>query len=145
MTQSKQKLLLEFLRYALVGGIAFAVDAGTLALFKQLFFRENCTSLQMAICVAAGFLAGLSVNYLLSSKFVFRSQQQKQYSQKKSSFFIYTAVGVIGLCLTELLMWISGLLIGNDGYWYLLAKCFVAGLVLIWNYVGRKIFVYHGQ
>lgn len=145
MLENKRRILMEFLRYVLVGGISFLVDAGVLALMKQMLFSDHCTAWQMALCVAVGFGAGLLVNYLLSSVFVFCSEDQKKQSKRVSSFLIYMAVGVIGLGITELGMWFGGMVLGNDGLWYMLVKCFMAGIVLVWNYLGRKIFVYHGQ
>lgn len=141
----KKQILLEFLRYAVVGGVSFVVDAGLMTLCKELFFKQDPTAGQMALCVAVGFVAGLLTNYLLSSLFVFRSEEQRDRSRDPKAFFIYAAVGLIGFGLTELGMWIGTGLVGLDGFWYVLVKCFVAGVVLIWNYVGRKIFVYHGR
>lgn len=141
----KKQLIMEFLRYIIVGGVSFLVDAGVLAAVKEVFYRENCTPGQMAICVAAGFVAGLICNYLLSSLFVFRSAEQKESGRNFRAFLIYAVVGLIGFGLTELGMYIGTAIVGSDGLWYLLIKCFVAGIVLIWNYVGRKIFVYHGR
>lgn len=146
MDKTKQKqLTLEFLRYALVGGAAFLVDAGVMALTKELLFKENCTALQMALCVALGFVAGLVANYLLSTWFVFRSEQQKKDGRGLRAMAIYALVGVIGFGLTELGMYIGVSTVGSEGLWYILIKCFVAGVVLVWNYIGRKIFVYHGR
>lgn len=143
--EKKKQLVFEFLRYAVVGGVAFLVDAGVMAATKEWFFKENCTSLQMALCVAFGFVAGLVANYALSSWFVFRSEEQKQDGRNLRAFLIYALVGVIGFCLTELGMYAGVAIVGSDGLWYVLVKCFVAGIVLIWNYIGRKIFVYHGR
>ena len=143
--EKRKQLIYEFLRYVLVGGFSFLVDAGVMALVKELFFRENCTSLQMALCVALGFVAGLAANYLLSSLFVFRTAEQKAQGRNPRAFFIYFLVGLIGFGLTELGMYIGIGIVGSTGLWYLLVKCFVAGVVLIWNYIGRKIFVYHGR
>ena len=58
---------------------------------------------------------------------------------------IYAIVGIIGCALTELLTILGTLVIGDSGVWYLVLTCFVKGVVLIWNYVGRKIFVYRGK
>lgn len=146
MDKEKQKrLLFEFLRYVIVGGVAFVVDAGVMTLVKESFFKEDCTGLQMALCVALGFVAGLIANYLLSSLFVFRTAEQKERSHSVVAFLIYAAVGVVGFALTELGMHVGVGIVGSDGLWYVLVKCFVAGVVLVWNYVGRKIFVYHGR
>lgn len=133
------------MRYVLVGGAAFLVDAGVMALTKELLFKENCTSWQMALCVALGFVAGLIANYLLSTWFVFRSAEQKKEGKGLRALAIYTLVGLIGFGLTELGMFLGVAAVGSDGLWYILIKCFVAGIVLIWNYIGRKIFVYHGR
>lgn len=138
-------LILEFLRYAVVGGISFVADAGAMTLFKELFFKENCTGVQMALCVAIGFVVGLACNYLLSNIFVFKSDEQKKQGRNLKAFILYFLVGLIGFGLTELGMWVGVGIVGADGLWYILIKCFVAGVVLIWNYVGRKIFVYHGK
>lgn len=145
-TEKQKQLIAEFLRYAVVGGISFLADAGTMTVTKTLLFRqEEGFGLGLALCVALGFVAGLIVNYLLSCLFVFRSESQRALGRGWIPFLLYTAVGVIGFLLTELGMYIGVGLIGSDGFRYVLVKCVVAGLVLVWNYVGRKIFVYKGK
>ena len=145
MTDKQKSLIFEFMRYVVVGGVAFLADAGTMALVKELFFKDDCTAWQMALCVAAGFVVGLAVNYLLSNWFVFRSAAQREKGQNVGAFLIYAVVGLIGFGITELLMWLGVMAVGPDGLWYLAIKCVVAGIVLIWNYIGRKIFVYKGE
>lgn len=142
---NKKQTLLEFARYVVVGGISFVADTGLMTLCKELFFKQNCTDGQLALCVALGFVAGLLTNYLLSNLFVFRTAEQQQQGRNLKAFLIYAAVGVVGFALTELGMWVGVSIVGPDGLWYVLVKCFVAGVVLVWNYVGRKIFVYHGR
>ena len=51
-------------------------------------------------------------------------------------------LGIIGLGLTQLLTILGTFIISDSGFLYLVLTCFVKGVVLIWNYVGRKIFVY---
>ena len=99
----------------------------------------------MVISVALGFAAGLVCNFVLSNLFVFTSGEQKEKGQTLTAFLVFVAVGLIGLGLTELLTWLGTLVIPNDGFIYLVLSCFVKGVVLIWNYVGRKIFVYKGK
>ncbi len=137
--EKQKQLLFEFMRYVIVGGVAFVVDAGVMTLTKELAHWH------LAVCVALGFAAGLLANYLLSAIFVFRTAEQKERSHRVVAFLIYATVGVIGLGLTELGMFIGVSIVGSDGFWYVLVKCFVAGVVLVWNYIGRKIFVYHGR
>ena len=146
-TETKnKKLLLEFLRYVIVGGISAVVDMGVN--FIVLFFVLNGTKDDrglVAISVAAGFAVGLAVNFILSNLFVFKEKEQREKGKTLGAFLIYTLVGVIGFGLTEALTILGTLLIGRGGIWYLLLTCFVKGVVLVWNYAGRKIFVYRGN
>lgn len=145
--QNKNKInniIPEFLRYAVVGGIAFLFDIGTLVLFREIIFRSSESEAVMAVSVAAGFVIGLIVNYFLSIALVFKSAEQQKKGKTVKAFVIFLVVGLIGLGLTELGMYIGIKIVGGAGFWYLLVKCFVAGVVLVWNYVGRKIFVFKG-
>ena len=141
-----KKLILEFLRYALVGGISAVIDMGMN--FAMLFYVLGGTKDDkglVALSVAAGFAVGLLVNFILSNVFVFKEKEQREKGKTLSAFLIYALVGVVGFALTELLTIGGTLLIGDGGVWYLILTCFVKGAVLIWNYVGRKIFVYRGK
>ena len=136
---------LEFLRYAAVGGISALVDMGVLYLLTEFVFFGKKDGLALSLSVAGGFLAGLIVNYLLSNIFVFTSKLQREKGKKAGAFFIYALVGIVGFLLTELLMHLGMMIVNHEGLWYILLNCFVKGVVLIWNYVGRKIFVYKGE
>ena len=141
-----KKLIFEFLRYAVVGGISAVIDMGVnfVMLFYVLGGTKDDRGL-VAISVAAGFIVGLLVDFILSNLFVFNKEEQKEKGRTTKAFLIYALVGVIGFGLTELLTLLGTLVIGQGGIWYLLLTCFVKGIVLIWNYVGRKILVYKGQ
>ena len=134
---------MEFLRYAVVGGVSALVDMGVnyAMLFWILGGTKDDTAL-VAISVALGFIVGLAVNFVLSNIFVFRSAEQQKEGKTLKAFLIYVGVGVIGFGLTELLTILGTNIIGDSGFWYLVLTCFVKGIVLVWNYVGRKIFVY---
>ena len=144
--EKNKKTVLEFLRYAVVGGVSAVVDMAVN--YGFLFYLLRGTKddgALVAISVAAGFIVGLLVNFALSNIFVFKSDEQRKRGGGIAAFLIYAAVGVIGFGLTEILTLVGTRFIGGDGVWYLLLTCFVKGIVLIWNYVGRKIFVYRGN
>lgn len=131
----------------MVGGVAFIVDIGVFALFRELVYGGGEAGGALFVSTAAGFLAGLTVNYLLSMAWVFRKEEQQKRGRTKAAFFTFAAVGVVGLGLTELLQWLGELAVGDlfGGYGKYLVKLCVTGLVLIWNYAGRKIFVFKGE
>lgn len=137
--------IFEFIRYIFVGGISALVDMGVLYIMTEFAFDGKKDGIALTLSVAAGFVFGLIVNYLFSQLFVFTSKEQREKGKKASAFFIYAVVGLIGFVLTELLMHIGMLFVSHEGLWYILLNCFVKGVVLIWNYVGRKIFVYRGE
>ncbi len=66
----------EFFRYVIVGGIAFVADFGTLVATRELFLREIPCGIYIATCL--GFIAGLVVNYVLSLRFVFTKEKDKE-------------------------------------------------------------------
>lgn len=150
---SKKALIAEFLRYAIVGGIAFVVDFGVFALFRELIFGGENGTAAITVSTAAGFIAGLAVNYILSMLMVFRTEKQQKQGRNMRAVLIFAIVGVIGLGLTELLQWLGEAKLlestfgkelneAINGLGAYAVKIVVAGIVLIWNYVGRKIFVF---
>lgn len=142
---NKRAITLEFIKYVFVGGLAFLVDSGIMIFFHEIVFRANTSRSALLISVAIGFLAGLVFNFSLSHLFVFRSRRQRELGNNLKGFAIYSVIGLIGLALTEVGMMAGVALVGQVGFRYVLVKCFVAGLVLIWNYAARKIFVYKGE
>lgn len=146
LSGDKKKLIYEFLRYCIVGGISAVVDLAVNNVFLFWIFNKGTEdTVFVVISVALGFVAGLVCNFVLSNLFVFTTGEQKEKGKTLTAFLIFVAVGLIGLGLTELLTWLGTLIIPNSQFIYLILSCFVKGVVLIWNYVGRKIFVYKGN
>ena len=139
-------LIFEILRYCIVGGVAAVVDMG--ANYAMLYFVLGATKddgWQVALSVTVGFIVGLTVNYILSNLFVFNKESQQKKGKTVKAFLIYAAVGVIGYGISVGLTLLGTNFIGDTGFWYLVLTCFVKLVVLIWNYIGRKIFVYRGE
>ncbi len=126
---------IKFFRYCFVGGIAFVVDYGAFALTCLLLGEGNVIT---AVATTIGFICGLIVNFLLSKKFVFT--EDANCNSASGEFLWYTIIGVVGWGLNVLLM-----LVATD--WVLsinryAAKIIVALIVLVYNYVARKIILY---
>lgn len=133
----KTTLLFEFLRYAVVGGIAFLADFGTLVAAQELFLENFAWGVYAATVI--GFIAGLAVNYFLSLAFVFTQAQDKGKGRNLKSFAIFGLIGLFGLLWTELGMFIGIELLNWN---YMIVKILVTGAVLVWNYLGRKIIIF---
>jgi putative flippase GtrA len=135
-------LLLEFFRYVLVGGGAFLIDISVLELTLRYLFHGVAIDTGILLATATGFIAGLICNYIFSCIFVFQKIDEKAKQHKVRAFILFTIIGVIGLGLTELLMVLGIRLIGTDPYIFI--KIFTAGVVLLWNYLARKILIFKG-
>ncbi|MBP2656037.1 MAG: polysaccharide synthesis protein GtrA [Firmicutes bacterium] len=113
-------------RYAGVGAIAFVVDFGVLYTLSELF------AIHYLIAATAGFGCGLVTNYLLCLKWVFNSRSIKS---SYIEFLIFAIIGVIGLIVNDLIIFILTAVVGLN---YLKSKLVAAGLVFFWNYFARK-------
>ena len=122
---------LQFFRYLFVGGIATVVDWGVLMALTELLQLHHLVSAIFA------FVAGLGTNFLLSKLLVFRASEAKTNSLLE--FLGYALIGVIGLGMTELIMFLF-----TDGLrlHYMLSKAIATAVVLVWNYLARKLLLY---
>lgn len=127
----------EFLRYAVVGGIAFLADFGVLVASEELLLKS--ASYGIYVATVLGFMSGLTVNYLLSLNFVFTQAQDKTRGRSVGAFVVFGVVGILGLLWTELGMWIG---VDVLEWNYMIVKIMVAAIVLAWNYGGRKLLVF---
>lgn len=137
MTENLEKLFkeptdnifIQLFRYGFVGGTAFIVDYATLWIFTEYLGLHY----QAGAC--AGFLAGLIVNYLLSISWVFNSPAEKNdVNTRVAEFIMFAIIGIIGLGLNALIMWIATDLID---IFYMVSKLISTGIVFMWNFLGR--------
>ena len=133
-------IMYEFLRYAVVGGIAFLADFGTLVLCEELLFKT--ISLGVYFATAVGFVVGLIINYVLSISFVFIQEKDRGKGRSVGAFLVFGVIGLLGLVWTELGMWVGVEFLRWN---YMLVKIFVTGMVLLWNYLARKLLIFNGK
>ena len=95
------------------------------------------------MAAAFGFSAGLIFNFILSFAFVFKTIDEHAKQNRRRSFIIFLIIGLTGLLITELLMLLGITIFGPN--WYLIVKVFISGIVLMWNYIMRKIFIFKGE
>lgn len=157
MDNKKKTLIKEVLRYLVAGGAAFVLDLLTKTLFHSLILPADMgtfsvfgfvNEVRVTLATGAGFVVGLIVNYLISIFFVFTTESQKKRGKSVKAFLIYLAVSIVGLLVnigvTQLgcnIMSVSK----DDTIMFMLVSCAAAMVALVWNYIGRKVFVYRGE
>ena len=123
---STKNLYIQFIRYGFVAAVSLAVDFGGLVILKEY------AGMHYLLAATVSFIAGLLTNYFLSSLWVFESSK---LSSKKREFIIFTLIGIVGLILTDLLLW---LFTDVFGLFYVLSKAIATILVYFWNFGARK-------
>lgn len=134
-----KRLITQFLKFGIVGVISFVVDF-------SLYTACNFLGCPYLISGLIGFVVSVIVNYILSMKFVF---ERRDDMSRKKEFIIYVVLSTIGLGLNELLLYIcvdvvyvnSAFLMGLYGEKLaeIIAKVFATGVVMIYNFVSRKL------
>ncbi len=121
-----KKLILQLMKFGIVGVIATVIDFGVLMLLKE--------KLSMDVLVASGVSFSVSViaNYILSILFVFPISG----NGKVREFIIFLALSIGGLLFNQGIMWL-----GTEFFvaYYLWVKIFACLFVSIYNFVTRKI------
>lgn len=128
--QPTNNSVIQLFRYCFVGGFAFIVDAG------GLYVLTEFAGLYYLLSASISFILGLIVNYLLSTAWIFK---KSKLANRWTEFVIYSAIGVVGLGLNALFLWIF-----TDclQIYYMLSKIITAALVMLWNFFARKIILF---
>lgn len=126
-------LLGQIASFGVVGVIAFVIDYGLMIVLTELF------GVNYLLSTTISFIVSVIFNYLASMRFVFA---HKQGLSRRREFVIFVALSVVGLGLNDLLMWVGQSVLGID---YRITKIVVTGLVMVYNFVTRKIFLDGGS
>lgn len=123
------KLIDQIWKFGVVGGIAFAIDYSVLYILTEFF------GVYYLLSACISFVVSLVFNYCCSMRYVFTRRED---ISRIDEFLAFVLLSVIGLAINELLMWIgaSGLHVH-----YMMTKIFATAVVMIWNFVSRKIWL----
>ena len=121
-------MILQIIKFGIVGVIATFVDVGVLVLLKELLHLDVLVSSAISFCVS------VMVNYILSMTFVFKSKNQN----KVREIIIFILLSVGGLFLNQLILWIG---VRFTPVYYLVVKLFALVIVPVYNFITRKIFL----
>lgn len=124
-----KKLIAQFMKFGIVGVIAFLIDYGLMVALTEFFGVPYLISNTISFTVSVVF------NYVASMRYVF---ERRDDMSRCREFIIFVVLSIIGLILNDLFMWLFVSVWFID---YRIAKIIVTVLVAIWNFVTRKIFL----
>jgi len=124
-----KKLIAQFMKFGIVGVIAFLIDYGLMVALTEFFGVPYLISNTISFTVSVVF------NYVASMRYVF---ERRDDMSRRREFIIFVVLSIIGLILNDLFMWLFVSVWLID---YRIAKIIVTVLVAIWNFVTRKIFL----
>ena len=122
-----KKLIEQILKFGVVGVVCFFIDFGLMVVLTELF------SINYLISSGISFTVSVTVNYLLSMRYVFAS---KNDSNKAAEFIIFVTLSIVGLGINQLLMWI---MVDKAHIYYMASKIVTTAIVMIYNFITRKI------
>lgn len=130
LTEPTEDSFLQFFRYIFVGGASFVTD-------YVLFHLITEAGIYYLVSGVISFVAGLCVNYALSKLLVF--SKKTTGAEKAKEFSVFAIIAVLGLVITEILMWAFT---EKLGWYYMISKAIAAIIVLFWNFFMKKILLY---
>lgn len=126
---SLKKLISQFMKFGIVGVIAFVIDYGFMVLLTEVF------GVPYLISTTVSFIISVIFNYFASMRFVFK---RKDDMSRRREFIIFVVLSVIGLVINDVFMWLMVDFLFID---YRISKIVVTFIVAVWNFVTRKIFL----
>ena len=124
-----RKLIEQFLKFGVVGALAFCIDYGVLMLLSQVLGWDPVLSAAISFCVSVIF------NYLASMKYVF---QRRDDMSRQREFIVFIALSVVGLGINELVMLAGTAALGTGALAVTFTKLVATAVVMVWNFLSRK-------
>lgn len=124
-----RKLIEQIMKFGVVGVIAFVIDFGVMVFLTEVF------SIDPVISATVSFTISVVFNYAASMRYVF---SHREGMSRTREFIIFVVLSAIGLGINDLLIWAGTDLASFD---YRLVKIFATAMVMVWNFVTRKIFL----
>lgn len=153
-----KKLIEQIIKFGIVGVIATIVDWGIYAVLVKLYEKGLLGGLPDVmskqrwemIATTISFSVSVIVNYIGSMKFVF---ERRDDMSPVREFIIFIVLSVMGLGINVLIIfalhpveiWVGEQFAILEGVAFLIPKGIATFLVLVWNFVTRKMFLEQKQ
>ena len=118
------------IKFGFVGFLCFFIDWGIMVFLTEVF------GINPLISSTISFTVSVTVNYILSVTFVFETDKN---ANKGSQFVIFVLLSIVGLGVNELCMWLGTDLLGIH---YMITKVGATAVVMVYNFITRKIFLF---
>ena len=132
----------QILKFGVVGILCFLIDFSIYTLLLKIIDWKY----DYIIATVTGFTVSVIVNYLLSMKFIF---VRKDDMDRKKEFVIFVVLSIIGCIINAALIFIMVDLMYENIAWIsnlislefakLFAKIVATGVVMVYNFVSRKL------
>ena len=119
----------QFAKFGVVGGIAFVIDYALMIALTEVLSVPYIASATISFIISTIF------NYLASMRYVFAHRDD---ISKRREFAMFVVLSVIGLLMNDALMALGTTVIGID---YRITKIGATGIVTIYNFISRRIFI----
>lgn len=124
-----KKLISQIFKFGIVGGSAFVIDYGIMIVLTEV------VGINYLISSGISFAVSVIYNYILSVRWVFEVEKN---GDKRKEFIVFIVLSLIGLALNQLLMWVT---VSGIHIFYMVAKILVTVVVMIYNFITRKLFL----
>lgn len=123
------KLVSQIIKFLFVGGTAFIID------YSLLYILTEFIGFNYIIAAAISFIISTIYNYIASMYWVFVS---KYTSNRQKELKIFILLSISGLIINQILL---AILVEQFYIHYMISKIVVTIIVMIWNFITRKIFL----
>ena len=129
VSEKTENLFVQIFKFVIVGGIATIID------WVIYYLLYNFIHMNPLVANIISFSVSVIYNYIASVKWVFDVNKDKNKVKMLVEFLIFS---IIGLLLTELLLWIG---INKLNMNAMIVKVVATAIVMVFNFITRKIFL----
>lgn len=122
-------LVVQIVKFGIVGVCSTLLDYGLMVALKEGFGVYYLAASTISYGISLVF------NYIVSMRYVFMGRQE---ISRVKEFVVFTTLSLVGMGMNQLILW---LIVENLGVDYRISKILATAVVMIWNFVTRKIFL----